>query len=117
MDVDGVIRLRRVILGLARRLDAARLGRVTGKLETFGLVRRAFAPGNDCRVRVEGTPAGEATWRLTGAEQAELIGELLAGLSAREQRTLAAARPALDQLSDSLRHPLRRPLSAGGLVT
>ncbi len=107
MDTDGAIRLRRVILGLARQLDTpsiheglspaqasvlavivtrgplglselsdiegidpARLSWVVGKLETFGLVRREPDPEDDRTVRVEGTPAGDATWRLIGAEQA-----------------------------------------------
>ena len=154
MDADGVIRLRRVILGLARRLNApsvqeglspaqasvlaliinrgplglrelselggidpTMLSRVVGKLETFGLVRRQRDPHDYRAVRVEGTSAGEATWRLIAAEQTELISELLACLSDRERCALAAAMPALEQLSESLRHPPRHRFSAGGRVT
>lgn len=154
MDTDGVIRLRRVIVGLARRLDTpsvqeglspaqasvlaatvtrgplglgelsdiegidpAPLSRVVGMLETFGLVRCEPGPGDDHTVRVEGTPAGAATWQLIGAEQGELIAELLAGLSTPDQRTLAAAVPALDQLSAGLRRRPHQRLSADGPVT
>jgi DNA-binding MarR family transcriptional regulator len=98
-------------------LDPARVSGVVSNLETFGLVRREPDPGDDRGVRVEGTPAGEATWRLIGAEQAELIAELLACLSVPEQRILAAAMPALGQLAEGLRPAAGQRLSAGGLVT
>jgi DNA-binding MarR family transcriptional regulator len=154
MDADGVIRLRRVLVGLTRQLDTpsgqeglspaqasvlasvgssgplglselsgieslgpGQLSRVVSMLETFGLVRRERDRRDGGSARIEGTRAGEATWRLIGTEQAELISELVSSLSAPEQCTLAAAVPALEQLAAGLRHHPRDRLGAGGPVT
>jgi DNA-binding MarR family transcriptional regulator len=143
MDADDVIRLRRVLLGLARRLNAASVGeglspaqasvlavvvnrgplglaelgeieglnptmlsRVAGKLNSSGLVRRRRDPDDYRAALVEVTPDGEGTWQRISAQRAEVISECVVCLPAEREAALAAALPALENLSECLRAAL-----------
>ena len=144
MDADSVIRLRRVLLGLARRLNAASVGegltpaeasvlavvvsrgplglaelgeieglnrtmlsRVVGRLNSSGLVRRRRDPDDYRAALVEVTPDGEETWQRISAQRTEVISECAACLPAEQEAALAAALPALEDLSEYLRATLR----------
>ncbi len=140
MDADNVIRLRRIVLGLARRLNAASSGegltpaqasvlaivvnrgplglaklsriealnptmlsRVVGKLDSSGLVRRRRDPDDYRAALVEVTPDGEEAWQRISAERTKIISECVACLPAEQEAALAAALPALENLSECLR--------------
>ena len=144
VDADNVIRLRRVVLGLARRLNAASSGegltpaqasvlaivvnrgplglaelteieglnptmlsRVVSRLDSFGLVRRRRDPDDYRAARVEVTPEGEDVWQRISAERTEVISQCVACLPAQQEAALAAALPALENLSEGLRAALR----------
>jgi DNA-binding MarR family transcriptional regulator len=144
VDADDVIRFRRVVLALARRLNAASAGegltpaqasvlaivinrgplglaelseieglnptmlsRVVGKLDSFGLVRRQRDPNDFRAARVEITPDGEETWKRISAERTAIISECVACLPAEQETAIAAALPALENLSEELRSALR----------
>jgi DNA-binding MarR family transcriptional regulator len=143
MDADSVIRLRRVVLGLARRLNAASAGegltpaeasvlaivvnrgplglaelteieglnptmlsRIVGKLDSSGLLRRRRDPDNYRAAMVELTPDGEEAWQRISAERTQIISECAVCLSAEQDAALAAALPALENLSECLRAAL-----------
>jgi DNA-binding MarR family transcriptional regulator len=143
VDADSVIRLRRVLLGLARRLNAASVGegltpaqasvlavvvsrgplglaelgeieglnptmlsRVVGRLRSSGLVRRRRDPDDYRAALVEVTPDGEETWQRISAQRTEIISQCAACLPAEQEAALAAALPALENLSECLRAAL-----------
>ena len=140
MDTDSVVRLRRVVLGLARRLNAASTGeglspaqasvlaivvnrgplgladlsriealnptmlsRVVGKLDSAGLIRRRRDPSDYRAALAEVTPDGEQAWQRISAERTKIISECVARLPADQEAALAAALPALENLSECLR--------------
>jgi len=134
MDDETVIRLRRVILRLARHLNAASVGeglthrgplgltelteleglnptmlsRVVGKLDSFGLIRRLRDPQDFRAARVEVTPKGEQAYQRIAAQRAAILSERVAGLPAEQVAALIAALPALENLAEDLRAVVRR---------
>jgi len=84
MDDETVIRLRRVILRLARHLNAASVGE--------GL-----------------TPTqGEQAYQRIAAQRAAILSERVAGLPPEQAAALIAALPALENLAEDLRAVVRR---------
>src|SRR5215469_5735455 len=117
MDEETVIRLRRVVLRLAKQLHAASadeglnptmLSRVVGKLDSYGLIRRLRDPDDFRAARVEATPEGEQTYQRIAAQRAAIISECVVGLPPDREAALIAALPALENLAEDLRTTVRR---------
>jgi len=117
MDNDTVIRLRRVVLGLARQLNAASrqegltptmLSRVIGKLDSFGLIKRLRDPDDFRAAWVEATPEGKRRHERISAQRSAVISECVAGLPADQEAALVAALPAFENLAVELRATVQR---------
>jgi DNA-binding MarR family transcriptional regulator len=72
--------------------------RIVAELETRGLVARAVDPDDRRAVLIQVTPAGTAAILRARAARADVIAELLAGLSPDELAGIAAALPTLEKI-------------------
>jgi DNA-binding MarR family transcriptional regulator len=132
MDSDAVIRLRRVVLKLARQLNAASreegltptqasvLGITTmrGPLSLAELteleginptmLKRLRDPDDFRAARVEVTPKGRGVYERITAQRSAVISESVSGLPGGQQAALFAALPALENLAEDLRDTVRR---------
>ncbi len=123
---DGMTRTQLSVLGTVARQRSLGIGeladieglnptmtsRLVGKMEAAGLVRRSPAEDDRRSVVVEITPAGSRLHARLRAQRTRLFTARLADLPARQQEALLRAVPALELLSEALRHPDPSPVPA-----
>ena len=90
--------LRLAELAQLETVSAPGTTRIVAELETRGLVARAVDPEDGRAVLIQVTPAGTAAILRARAARAEVIAELLAGLSPDELAGIEAALPALEKI-------------------
>ena len=81
-------------------LDPGYLSRVLGRLEERGLVARIPSEADGRRRVLSLTPDGEEAFSLLDARSREEVGEMLGGLSEREQRHLLEAMRTVEVILD-----------------
>ncbi|ANY09273.1 MarR family winged helix-turn-helix transcriptional regulator [Pseudonocardia sp. HH130630-07] len=90
-------------LAAVEGLNPTMLSRLTGKLESVGLLVRDTDPRDGRAVRVVATDAGVAEHTRLRAERARLLAEHVDALPDGQTEGLRAALPALEALATSLR--------------
>jgi DNA-binding MarR family transcriptional regulator len=92
--------LRLAELAQLEGVSAPGATRIVAELETRGLVSRGVDPGDGRAVLITVTPAGNEAILRARAARAEVVAQLLNGLSASELSQVEAALPALEKVLD-----------------
>jgi DNA-binding MarR family transcriptional regulator len=90
--------LRLAELAQLENVSAPGATRIVAELETRGLVTRSVDPDDGRAVRIEATPTGEDAILRARAARAEVIAELLDGMTPAELAKVEAALPALERI-------------------
>jgi DNA-binding MarR family transcriptional regulator len=92
--------LRLAELAQLEGVSAPGATRIVAELETRGLVSRGVDPDDGRAVLISVTPAGTEAILRARAARAEVVAQLLNGLSASELSQVEAALPALEKVLD-----------------
>ena len=95
--------LRLTDLAVMEGLNHTMLSRIAGKLEDSGLVERAADTGDGRVVHLAASHQGRELVDQVRSERADALSVALQGLSRDQRRTLEAALPVLDALTERLR--------------
>jgi DNA-binding MarR family transcriptional regulator len=90
--------LRLAELAQLEGVSAPGATRIVAELETRGLVGRTVDPDDGRAFRIQVTPEGTDAILRARAARANVVAELLGGLSAAELATIEAALPALERV-------------------
>jgi DNA-binding MarR family transcriptional regulator len=92
--------LRLAELGQLEGVSAPGATRIVAELETRGLVSRGVDPRDARAVLITVTPAGTEAILRARAARAEVVAQLLQGLTPSEREQVEAALPALEKILD-----------------